>query len=506
MRKVKTIKKVFLEDLPRGGANRGDRINWLKSVGCLVKFIYDNIIGYVEIASYERDYINIKYLNEEPFRINIDNFKDCRLGKLLKRKTDEFKIQLGEILNDKKRNMIITGREHVIEKNRNWKVYNYKCNTCGYDGTMEESNLLQGKNCSCCSNKTIIEGVNDITTTAPWMVKYFQNPEDAKHCMKSSNKKIYPICPDCGRIKDKEMKINDIYRVHGIYCPCGDKQSYPSKFVFSLLQQLNMKFKTEYSPKWCKYIIKNKDRTGRYDFYFEKDNKKYIIETDGAQHKKDKSRNSHWLSLKEQTEIDENKDKLANEHNINVIRIDCEFSNMDYIKNNIKLSKFNGLLDLTNIDWLKCHEYACSNRVKAVCDYKMQHDNLSCNDIGKIMKISSSAVRNYLKKGTILNWCKYDAKEERKKSDIRMMDFRNKKVEVYKDNIFLGVYPSIKELSRISEDMFKIKFETSGITGVCYGRHKLHRKYNFKFVNTTTPILYLPLPKSPTETVTTLVS
>ena len=41
--------------------------------------------------------------------------------------------------------------------------------------------------------------------------------------------------------------------------------------MFNFLNQINIDFNKEYSPKWSD----NK----RYDFYFEKDGKEYIIET-----------------------------------------------------------------------------------------------------------------------------------------------------------------------------------------------------------------------------------
>jgi hypothetical protein len=50
--KKEKVRKIFLDDLPRGGLNRGDRINWEGSVGRSVKFIYDNIEGYIHIIEY----------------------------------------------------------------------------------------------------------------------------------------------------------------------------------------------------------------------------------------------------------------------------------------------------------------------------------------------------------------------------------------------------------------------------------------------------------------------
>ena len=42
------MRKVFLDDLPK----IGNKINWEKSVGYIVNFIYDNINGTVVISDY----------------------------------------------------------------------------------------------------------------------------------------------------------------------------------------------------------------------------------------------------------------------------------------------------------------------------------------------------------------------------------------------------------------------------------------------------------------------
>src|SRR5574344_2560092 len=96
------IKKVFLEDLPRGGLNRGNRINWEGSIGYKVKFIYDNIEGEVEIVKYDKktEYVDIKYLTNEPFKIKTANLKCCCLGNMLKVNTSDFKIEIGHIFKD----------------------------------------------------------------------------------------------------------------------------------------------------------------------------------------------------------------------------------------------------------------------------------------------------------------------------------------------------------------------------------------------------------------------
>jgi hypothetical protein len=77
-----------------------------------------------------------------------------------------------------------------------------------------------------------VKGINDIKTTAPWMVKYFYNEKEAEAYTKSSRNKIKIKCPDCGRTKDNKVSISSIYYKKSISCICSDKTSYPEKFIF----------------------------------------------------------------------------------------------------------------------------------------------------------------------------------------------------------------------------------------------------------------------------------
>jgi hypothetical protein len=122
-----------------------------------------------------------------------------------------------------------------------------------------ETHLLSGGNCSCCKGANVVEGINSIKEVAPNIVKYFKYPEETKKYSKGSNKKVECICPNCGR--EKEISINKLYS-RGFRCnSCGSGKSYPEKFMGDTLEQLNIKFKKEYSPDWA-----NKKR---YDFHFE---------------------------------------------------------------------------------------------------------------------------------------------------------------------------------------------------------------------------------------------
>jgi hypothetical protein len=113
--------KVFLEVLPtKQGLGRNYNklvIDWNKSIGCKVKFIYNNIEDWVEIVKYDlkQHTILIKYKNKE-YSILTDSFRKCRLGEILKVRTSDFKIEIGTRFKDSKRDIAIINREHRKKK------------------------------------------------------------------------------------------------------------------------------------------------------------------------------------------------------------------------------------------------------------------------------------------------------------------------------------------------------------------------------------------------------
>jgi predicted Zn-ribbon and HTH transcriptional regulator len=210
MEEIKFKRIVFLNDLPRynEGSRYKNKINWRTCIGCKVAFIYDDIEGEIKIVDYKpsTQYLYIKYMNEEVFKIKVGNFENCVLGKLLGKYTDKFKVEIGQNFIDVKHNITIIDRK----KDNSYKLYKYKCNKCGFDCGEHykngvkyndywifESNLLKGNNCICCKGLVTVKGINDIKTTAPWMVKYFYNEKEAEAYTKSSRNKIKIKCPDC---------------------------------------------------------------------------------------------------------------------------------------------------------------------------------------------------------------------------------------------------------------------------------------------------------------------
>lgn len=484
------MRKVFLDDLPRRNGNNGVNINWLKSIGYKIKFIYDDIESEFEIVGYINDKnprLKLK-LNNRLHEINISSIFQGKLGGILHKKTSEFKIEIGTIFKDKKRDLIIIDRErrerkyirnNKKENNCNQKWYLYHCNKCGYEGWIVEHTILNQKTgCGCCGgNKRVGEGINDIPTTAPWMVKYFQGGYDeAKLYTRSSNQYINPICPDCGRVKNKKKKIHDIYKTHSIGCSCSDNISYPNKFAFKMLEELGVNFIPEYSPKW----IGRK----RYDFYFELNKKKYILEMDGDFHKIDNNMNG--VSKEESKYIDDYKDEQARLHGIEVIRIDytySSYSKFEDLKENILNSKLNELFDFSNINWLKCEEFGLSNLVKTVCQYWNEGIN-NPQAISNILNISRPTVTSYLRKGAKLRMCDYT--KEKALSNRSKIISKNSK-EIHSKPIICitngYVFKSATECSIKSINIFRIKLGSNAISRVCRGERTHHKYYKFKYIS-----------------------
>lgn len=388
-----------------------------------------------------------------------------------------FQLGIRQVLKDDKRNLTIISKEYRKDKNGwNQKYYKYRCNICGYEGWMKEGSLIgkQNHGCSCCSNKTIVLGINTIWDTDKWMCDLGVSEEDAKTHTHGSNDKVEIICPDCGKISYKT--INSIYTYKSICCSCNDSTSYGEKCLESILKQSSITYQTQLNKttfEWCnKY---------RYDFYFEYNNEKYICEVNGIQHYEESPRGR---SLKEEKENDKLKKKLALSNGIkpeNYIVIDCRKSDLEFIKQNIINSRLNELFDLNSIDWLKVEKFALSNLVKRCCDL-WNSKKYTTKEIAEIMKRAIKTIRKWLNKGNEIGLCIYNGKKEMIKPLKKYNQNKTKEIKIFKDNIFLGVFESACELSRQSEKLFGTKFDNSSISKVCKGKLKIYKGFEFQYV------------------------
>lgn len=227
-----------------------------------------------------------------------------------------YKYNIGDVISDEKRSIKIIDRFYITKQkfkngkpyNQNEKRYKYQCLKCGNEDTVNEY-FLYGKHpigCNaCCTNyKKIIKGVNDISTTAPWMMEYICDKEYCYTNSKYSQKETMMRCPDCGRIYKKSAYL--VCANHSLSCVCGDGCSYPNKFMFALLEQTGLDFEREKSFDWSLRRI--------YDFYIYDNNKNIICEMQGSQHVA-KCINNNGRTVEEEIANDYIKEVLANRLN-----------------------------------------------------------------------------------------------------------------------------------------------------------------------------------------------
>ena len=504
-------KQIFLENLTTYniGTYKG-KINWRECIGKFVHFIYEDIEGNIEIVNYQSkgQLLTIKYYDTE-YNILTSAFIKCYIGSIIGIITKEFKLEIGQRLQDDRRDITITDRKYVQEENidklgrksiANRKYYQYKCNVCGFEcgehykkGKYQEelwiieSSLLrkQASGCACCCNpsRIAVKGINDIATTHPNLIKYFAKIEDSYKYLYGSNEKILVKCIDCG--SEKKIAINKLIS-KGFSCPkCGDNIPYGEKIMFSVLEQLGIDFQTQLNKttfKWCQDY--------RYDFYFNLNGEDILTETHGNQHyEKSFSTIDGAKTLEEEIENDNIKKELALANCIkseNYIVINCKESTLKWIRYNdegILNSKLAKLFDLSKIDWLKAEEFALSSRVKEACELWNGNLDMTTTDIGKLMKLSNDTVREYLKQGTLLGWNDYNAEIESEKTLFKKGDIPNniREVEIFKDGISKGKFPSSRELVRQYQKLFGIELSYKSISSVCLGKTKTHMGFTFKY-------------------------
>ena len=139
-----------------------------------------------------------------------------------------------------------------------------------------ESNLKHGAGCVVCSkNGFVVPTINSVHILAPFMEKLLLHKEDAIKYAPNSNVLLDCNCPDCGKTYTRNCaKIFG----YGVPCTCGDGFSYPEKFIYNMLRQLNITFETQF------YLTPNS--LLRYDFYIKE--YKIILEVHGVQHYEEK--------------------------------------------------------------------------------------------------------------------------------------------------------------------------------------------------------------------------
>ena len=398
----------------------------------------------------------------------------------------KWKLNIGETIKDDKRNLLIIDRAFIKKGNlqpngilakKKKKWYKYHCNKCGAENWFTENSYRNGKGCyTCCSFSKPILGINTIWDTDRWMCDLGVSEEDAKKYAPQSNEPITVTCPHCK--EKKKIQICKIYNSKSIGCKkCGDGVSFPERVASLVFDKLNICYEKQKSFNWSQDKI--------YDFFIPSLRK--LIETHGGQHYGRASwRKYGGRTLAEEQENDRKKEELAIKNGLEYIPIDCRESDIDFIKENM-IKMLGDIFDFSSIDWEEIDKEAQISLVWEVCEYwKNKKDEETTADLAKYFGLSGTTIRTYLKKGFEYGWCFYDTKEELskagKKSGANTAINKSKKVAVYKDCDLKGVYSSVTELDRKSEQDFGVKFDFRCISAVCLGRQKTHRGYTFKYL------------------------
>ena len=453
-------KKVFLDDLPR--LHYVDKIDWKKCIDKKIHFIYGDIEDYFIIRGHDikTQTMSLEY-NNKIYYIKVNSVLKGKLGGLFKQKNFTYLYDIGDIITDNGRNMTIIDR---YKNEKNIRHYKYVCNICGWEnGDISEYELKKGVNCSCCSNRTVVRGINDITTTASWMIPYFQGGADeASQYTRCSNKTIVPVCPECKTIYNRGIKINTLYAGRGFSCPsCKDGYSYSEKFMYSVFKQLNLNFIIQFSSKDVSWAKKY-----RYDFGLLDYN--CVVEVNGLQHYEITNFSYKGRSLQEEINNDKIKKLLALNNGFYYYAIDCRKSDKNWIKQSIINSGILHLLKCNenDINWDECDKFAMSNRCKEVCKMKSENPKLTAKDISEITLISHAIVCDYLHKGTQFGWCYYNRNNK-------------KRIQMLKDGSEIGVFDSVKEITKLEQ--YKDFCETT-IQNVCRGHRTSYKGYTFIYV------------------------
>lgn len=422
---------------------KDNKISWDDNIGKPIYFYFNDKRHKMVIS----DRINKNYFN-----IIIDDtiYKKSSTGVIKNISFDKifyepnYLYNIGDIINNK---ILIIDRfqkeklPSTSGKTCREKVYRCKCLIDGYIFEIREYELKNKHGCPVCSNKVIIKGINDISSTDSDLVNLFVNPDDAYTHSRKSMSIVQVRCPLCGQ--KRYMRISDLTRSQRVICHfCSDGVSYPNKFAHSVFNQLSDQYKKyiyEYRPKWAdKY---------RYDNYVVlKDDTGLIFEMDGGFHKLEHSKFSN---------NDKVKDELAYKNHIKIIRIDCAYDKTEncfsFIKNNVIkcLSKY---FDLSNINWNLCNQQAMSNFVYEIAEYYKSNPKLGLDDISKHFRISEETLYNYLHIAEKLGICTYirnDPNRRKNSKPIAMYDLDENMIGIYRSaNIIESKYPEYNLLGR----------------------------------------------------------
>lgn len=447
--------------------HKNGKISWDDSIGIVAEFFYNGERHEVEILEkIKKDYFKIRVDDIVLENTHRDKIKKLMFSKLFYK--PNYFYDIGDTVN----NLVILEQCKIKKSSPNGtglvnvKAYKVKCEKDGYEFISDEWNLRHGHGCPVCGKRSTIVGFNDVATTNPELKEFFVDINDMKKYPSTSKAKVKVKCPNCGYIK--YMGVSELVKCGYVTCDkCSDNVSYPNKFAHELFSQLSNQYsyyEYEYSPNWANNYF--------YDNYIVlKNGDKMIVEMDGAFHYDSCRRDVKNIIQRN----DLKKDMLCKEHDIKIIRIDCNYvkiqQRFSYIKENV-IKSLSNYFDLSYVDWDKCNAYGLSNIMYDVIDFYNNNPKFGLDDIANHFNICMETIYHYLHVGEELGLCTYiraDPKRKKDSNPVAMYDMSNN---------LIGIFKSTKEIEETFPDK---NFNHTSMWAYCR-KEKPYKGYVFKYV------------------------
>lgn len=347
----------------------------------------------------------------------------------------------------------------------------YICN-CEKGHEMIKATSKVDTKCPYCINQKVAKGINDISTTNKSMFEMIKNKEFAYTHHDNSPDVTEFRCPICGFIVEKSPQY---IKKYGLRCPhCSSGYSYGERFIMNFLDNLDIKYITQYSSKNAKWCGRY-----RYDFYL----KDYdcIIEVQGDQH----YRNTTWYSYENIHSIDIKKMELGHKNVKKYILINARKSEFGYIKQSILNSELNKLLYLNDrdIDWEYIHQKTITPIIKLISErYNNYSEDISV--LSNLFHVSNPTIVYYLKEASLLGMCDYNP--VLKKEKILKLNHANNSEKGSKPIICIEdsrVFRNAKILQKLSDDLYDKHLDFRAISAVCHGKRNKYKNLHFKFIS-----------------------
>jgi len=322
---------------------------------------------------------------------------------------------------------------YSITKGSGKKIW-WFCPVCLSEYQQVVYSKTAGCGCPICSGK-IVNQHNSIENTAPEIVDYMLDKNNAKIFTKYSDKKIDWKCPYCDTIiKNKQIKRITQF---GLKCPqCSDGTSYPERIMANILAFL----KLEYIHDTSLCFSENK----RYDFFLPEYNA--IVEMHGLQHYSENGfETAGGDNLKTVKQNDDKKKYIAIKNNIaHYVVIDSRESKIEWIRNEIEKNDFFSQFDINSLDW-EYIDFKSKNSKKVECLNMYLSGLYDFKNLANYFKVDYGTILTWIKSWSSIGKCIY-IKNDQKRKIIQL----DKKLNVIKE------WDSISEARKIYKNVMKV--------------------------------------------------